>query len=264
MALWHAVLLGVLQGLTEFLPVSSSGHLVLARAVLGVATPGASLEAALHGGTLLAVLWAYRADLRTLAEGACRPGPAGGGARAALLALAVATLPAAIVAVVARHALEAMFARPVTAAWGEVATTLLLASLAFAGPGRARRPTALQALGVGIAQALALVPGLSRSGATLAAGRWLGLEARESVRFAFWLSAPASLGAVIVEAPALARVGIDGPAWAVAVAVAAGVGVFAIRAVERLVAHNRLWGFALYTGAVAVLSLALLPGGPWG
>jgi undecaprenyl-diphosphatase len=249
------------QGLTEFLPVSSSGHLVAARALAGVATPGAALEVWLHLGTLLPVVIVYRQAFADMARGLVARDEGGRG-RAALAALVVATAPAAAVGLLARDSLEAAFASPRVAALGLLGTTALLASLAFVpaarrAGGRAGTPAPapLRAAIVGLAQALALVPGLSRSGSTIVAGRWLGLAPDEAAAFSFLLSVPAVLGAALVEGVSHGLGGI-GPAAALSGFGAAAVsGYAALALVRRLVVGGRLGLFAPYTLAVAVAVL---------
>jgi undecaprenyl-diphosphatase len=262
---WTGVALGALQGLTEFLPVSSSGHLVLARALLGLRSPGASLEAWLHLGTLAAVVTAYRRSLGTLAR-AVRPGgdAATRVARRGLVALGVASLPAAVVGLGGRTALEATFAAPGVVAAGLVATSCVLASLAFAptggaaqGAGEVPAPPTVAAVVVGLAQAAALVPGVSRSGATIAAARWLGLGPEQAAAFSFVLSIPAVAGAAALE---LAGHGasqlVAAPALAGA-ATAGAVGYAALAVVRRMLVRDRLWLFAPYTLAAAALALSV-------
>jgi len=261
MGIAAALALGVLQGATEFLPVSSSGHLVLARALLGVHTPGAVLEAWLHLGTLAAVLAVFGGQVRTLAGAASADRARSRPARRALLALAVGSVPAAALGLAARTGLEAAFASPRSAAFGLLATTCVLVSMRFsplglpAGTaGDPPQPGAWRALAVGAAQALALLPGLSRSGATIAAGRWLGLCGSDAAAFSFLLSVPAVVGAAALElaghaGPVVSASAVFGAAAAFA------VGYGALRAVLALVKGDRLYLFAPYTLALALVVL---------
>lgn len=267
--MWTAALLGLLQGLTEFLPVSSSGHLVAARALVGAQAPGAALEVWLHLGTLVPVVAVYRQSLGAIL--AALLGAGDGRGRRALLALVLGSLPAAAVGLGARSALEAAFASPDAAAVGLVATTLALTSLAFVAPtrpgparaaglGPAAVPAvpgvpAVPALLIGCAQALALTPGLSRSGATIVAGRWLGLGAEDAAAFSFLLSIPAVLGAAVVEGLGHGASALAPLQAAAGFAAAATSGGAALWAVRRLLARGRLACFAPYTLALAVAVL---------
>lgn len=259
MAIWQAVVLGIVQGATEFLPVSSSGHLVLARVLLHVSPPGAALEAALHGGTLLSVIWYYRRPLFRAVEHVNDRSDLGRNARHRLISVALASLPAAFVALVFRTALEGQFARPLTAAFGFLATAAVIASLGFCRSGRTAWPSVGGALLIGVIQAFALVPGLSRSGATTVAGRWLGLTDKASAQFSFILSVPAVAGAMVLEMPHLVRLtGHEALALAIGAGVAAVVGTLAIAAFVRSLRTGSVFFFGLYTGVLGTLTLYLL------
>lgn len=237
-------LLGLLQGLTEFLPVSSSGHLVLARALLGVESPGVTLEAAAHLGTLGALLVYFRWDLVRLAGGLLgrREG------RATTGLLLVGTVPLAAVGFLARGAIERAFRMP-----SLVGAMLLVTAFALgigdlcARRARRDRVTLGDAVAVGLAQAAALLPGLSRSGATVAMGVGLGLQPASAARFSFLLAIPALTGASLVALLTVAREpGLDWVGLAVAGSCALASGLVAIHLFLRILRSGRLWPFALY------------------
>ncbi|MFH1177819.1 MAG: undecaprenyl-diphosphate phosphatase [Acidobacteriota bacterium] len=256
MTVWQAALLGVVQGVTEFLPVSSSGHLALAQRLLpGFQQPGLVFDVALHLGTVASVL---ALEWRRLAD-AVREG------RTFLLGaqLALATAVTAVVALPLRHTAEAAFAEPLAVAAGFAATgiVLLLAGAhgGTSGPGSTRWGTVAA---VGLAQGFAVMPGLSRSGSTIATGLAVGLERRWAVDFSFLMSVPAVLGAAVVEGWSY-RHEISGQAAALAVpslvgAVVAGVvGAAAITGVRRIVHRGGLHFFAYYVLALAALTVGL-------
>ncbi|MBC7092421.1 undecaprenyl-diphosphate phosphatase [Candidatus Bipolaricaulota bacterium] len=252
--MFRYALLGLVQGLTEFLPISSSGHLVLAQKLLGVASPGVALEAAAHLGTLLAVLAYFRGDLRTLATRSLRRGRE---ERRYLGLLVLGTVPIAVVGVAARGVVERAFSAPALVGWMLIATAALLAGAGWWGQ-RTRReqPRAGDAIVVGLAQAAAILPGLSRSGATVAAGLGTGLTPREAVRFSFLLSIPAIAGGgafALVTTPGLAAMNWGGLAVGAATAFAGGLA--AIRFFLAAVRSLRLWPFALYCVAVGVVAI---------
>jgi undecaprenyl-diphosphatase len=238
-------LLGVLQGLTEFLPVSSSGHLVLAQWLLGMRRPGLSLEIALHGGTLLAVVAALGGRIR-------------GDWRGLLLPLAVATAPAAAAGLLLRPLLERAFELPAVLGTGWVVTG---AALWWAGrrsgrpgPGGGRPASSLrprEALWIGLCQAAALVPGISRSGAALVGGLAVGLEAGEAATFAFLLALPTVGGAVLLDLPAWRG---EGWLWLGAGA-AALAGAVAIRVFLRAGVLRRLGRYGAYCAALGLGTL---------
>jgi undecaprenyl-diphosphatase len=260
-------ILALVQGLTEFLPVSSSGHLVLVQTALELAGPALRVDIALHVGTLLAVVVVYRRDLRALAADALA------GRFRELLLLAVGTLPAAVVGLSFRHVIERAFEEPRLAAGGLLATACILVSgevarrknrraaacaATVAGEG-GRAFGVVDALVIGTAQALAIWPGVSRSGSTIAAGLWRGLSPARAARFSFLLSIPAILGAAVLSLPdALATEGGTGwlqLAWGGLFAGLVGWG--ALRALLAFLGRGAFTWFALYCGVLGAGALAL-------
>ncbi len=258
------LVLALIQGLTEFLPVSSSGHLVLGRALLpggDVLAANGSVEIWLHLGTLLAVVAYYRRELRTLVLGVLGLGPDAAAERRLALLLVVASVPAAVVGVGFEHELTAAFADPEIAAAALVATGLVLwTSRRLPLTGHDLRHVPFQAaLVVGVAQSLAILPGISRSGATIVAGLAAGLSLEAAAAFSFLLAIPAILGAGLLEADALLEPG--GPPLAsilAAVAVSAVSGFLALGLLVRLGRSGRLWTFAPYCFTVGLFALLVL------
>ncbi len=189
------VLLGVIQGATEFLPISSSAHLVIAQALLHVQSPGLVVEIVLHLGTLVSVLIYFRRDLWLLVGGFFHVGSNGTESRREIGYLALATLPAVVVALTLDDAVEAAFDDVDFTGWMLLVTTVVLASTRWTSPGKRIGLSWVVALIMGTAQALAILPGISRSGVTIAAGMWLGLGGKAAARFAFLMAIPAILGA---------------------------------------------------------------------
>ncbi len=247
----RAMGLGVLQGVTEFLPVSSSGHLVLAEHMFGIARPGLSLEVGVHLGTLLAVAVRYRRDAARVWRD-----PARGFERGAQLFCA--TLPAAVVGLAGGGAIDALFSSLPAVAVAWCVSGLALVAVSRRPPGR-RRLAGLrlrEALWIGACQAIALVPGVSRSGATMAAGLVTGLEASQAVRFAFLLSVPAVAGAALLELPALAALPVPSLALlGLAAAAAAVTGLWALRVCEGRVTRSGLGGYGYYCLGLGLLCL---------
>lgn len=263
MSLLEAALLGVVQGLTEFLPVSSSGHLVLAQSLLGVDLPGVVFETVVHVATLAAVLWVYRGRVAELARGlAARDGDA---ARYVLM-LALASVPAGVVGVAGRGFFESMFETPVAAASFLLATGGIVWTIRFTAEGAEdRTPDAGQSLWAGCAQALAIFPGISRSGATVAAGVWRGVEPVRMAEFSFLMSVPAIGGAALLQADGIAEAsaGADAAGLAVGFVAALVAGVLAIRLFVRALEARAFHRFAYYCWAVGGAYLAgawLVPG----
>jgi undecaprenyl-diphosphatase len=291
--LFHAVLLGLVQGLTEFIPISSSGHLVLLPHFLDIETPGIAFDVALHVGTFAAVVLYFRTDLwhmLTAVVGIGEPAFVRYHRRLAAL-LVLATIPIALVGLLLGDIFEAAFASP-TAAAGFLLVTgvlLLLGEAARSRRGGISAPTTdpdpqqvavgydagdhegltldqvgvRQALVIGFGQCVALFPGLSRSGTTIAAGMSAGLTRPAATRFSFLLALPALVGASVISLPDLASVNATFGASAIIAGVAAAFasGYLAIRWLLALVARDRLTGFAWYCFAVGGLSLVALASG---
>ena len=160
MSIWQAALLGIIQGLTEFLPVSSSGHLVLGQSLLGIRLPGVKFEVTVHLATLCAVLWVYRRRVGTLAAGALR-GDRGAWTYLALLVLA--SVPAGVAGPAARDWFESAYGRPLVAAAMLIVTGFLVYSIRRTAK-RAERPLPgpWTAVAIGVAQAAAILPGAKR------------------------------------------------------------------------------------------------------
>lgn len=263
--LWeHALILGVLQGLTEFLPVSSSGHLVLGQSILGLKEPELFFDALLHVGTLAAVLVFYGKDLWRIARG-WRASLAGKNADAAAARtgwlLILGSVPAGIVGVLLGDLVEEMFASPKLAACALLVTGgILRLSEPREGTGRGEAEmTAKDALVIGVFQAFAVVPGISRSGATIAAALMRGVAREQAARFSFLLSVPAIAGAFALKVKDL-----EGPLgekllpYAVGALAAAVVGAVALGWLIRLVRGGNLARFRYYCWGAGALALLYL------
>ncbi|HEY71989.1 MAG: undecaprenyl-diphosphatase UppP [Chloroflexi bacterium] len=263
MNLFQAFFLGVLQGATEFLPVSSSGHLVLAPWLLGWDSPGLAFDAVVHWGTALAVVvyfwrdWVaiVRAAFRSLLERSLEDSQA----RLAWFIL-LGTIPAALIGYLLEDFFEGMFARPVAAAGFLLITAAILA--ASERLGRRERDldtlTWLDALLVGLAQALAILPGISRSGSTIAAGLARGLRRELSARFSFLLATPIILGAGLLKVVGLARMGglaAQAPALVVGFVTAGLVGFGCIHFLMGYLQRRRLYPFAVYCAVAGAVCL---------
>ncbi len=273
----QAIWLGILQGLGEFLPISSSGHLIVVPWLLGWPPQGLSFDVALHLGTLLAVSWAFAGDWWRLISGTTRglltgrPSP-----EARVLGmLALASVPAAVAGVLLDRWAETVLRSPglVAAAMGALGIVLWLADRG-ASPLEGPLPTAehiadavplWKAVLIGTAQALALVPGVSRSGATISMGLLLGLRREEAARFSFLLATPITLGAALMKTPHLFESG-DPLLYVPGMVAAAVVGFASIRFLLRYVRTRNYLPFVIYrlvfAAVVGVILLAGLGPGP--
>jgi undecaprenyl-diphosphatase len=255
-----AAALGVVQGVTEFLPVSSSAHLILARAFFGWDADafGVPFDVACHVGTLLATVVFFRTDLAAMVRALPRalgrePGPAG----RRLRLIAIGTIPIVIVGLLFAHWIESSTRTPLVAA-----TALLLGGgvlLAVERVGSQRRDEAALSAGgafaIGVAQCAALVPGVSRSGSTIAMGLALGLKRAAAARFTFLLSIPAILAAAAREGLVLRHTSIardDFALFGVGLLTSALVGYLAIRFFIQYLGAHRLDAFAWYRIALAL------------
>ena len=249
-----AIIWGVVQGITEFIPISSDGHLVLVPAFLGIQGPDLTVTAVLHLGTLVAVLAYFRRELWSLTRFRTDPD-----ARRLFILLIVGTLPA-FLALIVRDQVEALQSSvTVTAA-------LLLVNGAILAVGSRIRPRERQledarkpdALLVGAIQVLAILPGISRSGITITTGLARGFDRVEAARFSFLLGVPAVTGAGLLELRTLATTsGVEAATW-VGVLVAAVTGYAAIAFLLRMLTRIGLWPYAVYCLAVGGLALAVL------
>jgi len=252
------------QGLTEFLPVSSSAHLILARAFTGWDPErfGLAFDVALHVGTLAAVLLFFRADLLAMLRAMPKvlsptPGPAG----RRLRLIAAGTVPVVIVGGLWNEAVESATRTPLVAATALLlGAGLLLLIERIGSHGRGDESLGPGgALAIGAAQALALIPGVSRSGATIAAGMLCGLRRDTAARFAFLLSVPAILAAAAkatLDLEAAGWAGVDGRLFVVGMVTSAVVGYVTVKYFIRFLATHRLDVFAWYRVALALVTFA--------
>lgn len=259
MSIWESMFLGFLQGVTEFLPVSSSGHLVVARRFLGVELPGVQFEVALHLATLVSVLAVYRESIMSLFCGLLDRDDS---AFEYLLMLSVATVPAGLLGVWGSGMLEDLFVNPWVPVIGFFVTGLVLWNFdaKFSEMSRGR-VTLVVALMIGLAQACALVPGISRSGMTVAMALWLGVNDEEALRFSFLASIPIILGATSIELIDLQseNISLDGMDLFVGMLVAGITGIFAIKSFLFLLRRKMMTRFALYCFSLSFcLGLVLL------
>lgn len=258
MNIWEAVLLGLLQGTTEFLPVSSSGHLVVGQTLLGLEIPGVQFEVAVHVATLFSVFVIYRGRLIDLVYGTLRRDR---DAWRYVGLLAVATLPAGIVGVFFRDAIEGLFESPFVPATAFLVTgAILWSTRRTLGREEWNTPGWRVALLMGLAQAFALVPGISRSGMTVAMALWLGVAAGEAAAFSFLMAIPAIGGAALLQIPELASetLALSGTALAAGSIVAAITGVLAIKAFVVLLERKAFHRFAIYCWALGAAFLFYL------
>lgn len=251
-----AALLGAIQGLTEFLPISSKTHLVVVTALLGEQPPTLAFITLLHLGTLIALLGYFARDLIGIAADLPRAGSDG---RRLFGLLVIATVPAAVIGLIFEETFERLLSHPREAAIALLATAaILVAAEWLAGTiGRTRLARPLraaagprEAIRMGLAQAVALLPGVSRSGATMSTGLALGLRRDAAARFSFLMAVPAIAGASVLELPEVAREGVGTPEIVgFAVALVTGYASVAL-----LLRYLRRWNFLPFAAYCVVFA----------
>jgi len=262
-----AALLGVVQGLTEFLPVSSSAHLILARAFFGWNVDegafGLAFDVALHVGTLAAILIYFRRDLVTMLSALPEVLSANRGPGKVIRLIAIATIPMVVVGLLFADWLEANVRTPAVVALTLIAGAVwMLAAERFGA--RTREEDALTgggALLVGAAQASALIPGMSRSGSTISMAMLLGITRESAARFSFLLGIPAMGAAAAKEGVHLLKAGMtahDAGLFAVGMVTAGLVGFLTIKFLLRYLVSHKLDVFAYYRLALAAVTVAWL------
>jgi len=259
MTLGEAVILGLVQGLSEFLPISSSAHLVLVEHWLGISSADLVFEVAVHAGTLLSVLWFFRSRLIEFAQAAVGGGEATRSktARREIFWIIIGTIPAAVVGLVFKDEIEAAFSDPFQTAVRLIITGLLLLSLRFCKTGNKDvGPTS--SWWIGVAQAISILPGISRSGATICTGLWMGIRPAVAAEFSFLLSIPAVGGAIILMLPDAWGSGSLGMPHLVGAIVAAVTGYAALRLVFAFLRGGRFALFGVYCVVVGALAAFLL------
>jgi undecaprenyl-diphosphatase len=260
----HAVVLGIVQGATEFLPISSSGHLILVPRLFGWPDQGLAFDAAVHLGTVLALLIYFWGDLSRLAAGIVDGRPA---ERRLAAAVVLGTVPAGLVGLAFERAIEQRLRSVTVVAVSTIVWALVLwwadRRAARNRVGDLREVGIARAVAVGLAQPLSLIPGTSRSGITLSAGLFAGLDRPTAARFAFLLGLPITLAAGLLKVPTLldATPGGDGRGVILlGVLTSFAAGIAAIRFLVTFLQRRTLTVFVVYRLVLGALLLALARG----
>jgi len=246
--LWQSIVLGIVQGLTEFLPISSSAHLILIPRYFGWTDQGLAFDVALHLGTLVGVVAYFWQDLWDIAFAPAQ--------RKILGYLIVATVPGALAGLLLEHKVETLFRSPhlIAIALILLGTVLGLADWRCKGEKKFTDITLGVALAIGLSQALALIPGVSRSGITITCALALGFERREAARFSFLLSVPIIAGAGILKMKAI-LLEPDKLALGAGFVAAALAGFLAIWALMKYVQTRRYTPFVIYRWILGIFIL---------
>ncbi len=273
MNLLQAVILSVIQGFTEFLPVSSSGHLTLGAKFLGLPSPGLSFSIWVHVGTAFATIAMLHREIAWLFKGLFAPETQGDRQRVLTIIgyIIAASVPAAIVGLLFDDLIESSFSSSIVASIGLIVTGCFLQ---LSKPGKKAgadrvRPeyeqqvlataTLPKSLTVGVCQAIAIVPGISRSGITITSAVLSGMSREDAARFSFLLSLPAVLGAGLLDirSAMVAQVPLISTYSVVGALISFVTGLFALNFVFKTVRKGELWRFSYYCWAVGAFSLIL-------
>lgn len=257
MNLFEAALLGLIQGLTEFLPVSSSGHLVLFQDLLGVNEPGVTLEVLLHFGTLLAVFFVFGKDFIALLKFYRDQYQ-----RHFLVMLMLGVIVTGMLGLLFGKYIELLFSSTLIVGFMLLITGIIITLIKFIPDGQKSladmKP--IDAVLIGLLQAFAIIPGISRSGTTILTSLWRGLDRGAAIRFSFMLSAPVILGATLVEAKGLLTTGLESAMlfnYLAGTLVAFVSGVFAIKLFIKMISGTKFHYFAYYCWTIGLIVIII-------
>lgn len=270
MELYQAIILGIIQGLTEFLPVSSSGHLVLFQQILGLEEPNLSFDISLHVGTLMAVIIVYFKDIMDIVSAFFRftasfftknkkvPGPSDDPNLKLLYLIVIGTIPTGCLGLLFHNVAEKIFSSMLIVGIMLMITgTILWLTRRFSDTQLSISEfSGKKALIIGFVQGLAVIPGISRSGSTIAAGLFLGFDRQIAAKYSFLLSIPAILAAEILSLAESYSGGINiDMATIVGTAVSFATGYFALVVLLTIVKQGRFFLFSPYCWSIGLLSI---------
>jgi undecaprenyl-diphosphatase len=246
------VILGILQGITEFLPVSSSGHLVLAQYMLGIESPGNTLEILFHIGTLFSVIYVFNKDIKSIVI-SLNEKPT----QKLVIYIIIATIPAVIIGLIFKSHIINLFNSIVPVGYALLFTgTILILSINFKNKNKSLSYS--YSLLIGLAQAIAIIPGVSRSGATISMSMLMGISPKEAARFSFLLSIPVIIGAGLLEFLELESYGLLTSELIITATLTSFiVGTLSLKILLKILEVGRFYFFGIYcviAGIVAVLS----------
>jgi undecaprenyl-diphosphatase len=273
MTVFQSIVLGVVQGLTEFLPVSSSGHLVLSQNLFGIKEPMLAFDIAVHGGTLAAIFVFFYKDIFDILkdfgrsiQGVFNKKPVSTSAippshRGLWVCILITLIPTGIIAVCFRHLFEAAFSKLlfVAVAWFVMGILLILSERFSKGQKDLSAIHYGDAFWIGLAQSIALLPGVSRSGSTILAGMFLGIKKEDAAKFSFLIAIPAILGAIAIDL----REGIHYFSTHALVVLtgffaAAITGYLVIRWLMKIIQQGRFFIFGYYCIAISLFALTFV------
>ena len=252
----NSILLGIIQGLTEFLPISSSGHLVLGQHLLGIENSGILLEVVLHLGTLLSILLYYRRDIFQLLQGISQRDTA---SLHYTFMVGVATIPAVVVGLLFKSQLESLFL-PAFVPYMILITGCVLITSKYATESQ-KSITLKIAIIIGCAQVFAMLPGISRSGMTISLALFLGIHRGDAAKFSFFMAIPVLLGAGILQLSHVGEMPIN--VWALFLGFLSAFisGYVVINWLIKIISNQHFWKFSYYCIFVGLLCIVFGVGG---
>jgi undecaprenyl-diphosphatase len=256
------LILGIIQGLTEFLPVSSSGHLAIYADLMSIQQEDLTFTVLVHFATALSTIFVFRKDIKELAVGFFKPANNGGlEARKYVLLLALSAIPAAIIGFTMKDSIESIISTRFVGAMLIVTAAILAISQKLTSKSENSLAPKNSFL-IGIAQAVAILPGISRSGSTIGAALLLGISRAEAAKFSFLMALPVIIGATLLETKDLLENGsglssYDVSNWGYLVGFFAALisGIFACKLMIRLVKGTNLMWFAVYCGVLGLIAI---------
>lgn len=264
MTLTKAIILGVVQGLTEFLPISSSGHLVLAQSILNVTEPPLFFDVMLHFGTLLAIIVFFYKDIWDIVSSIFGRDPnviyrnsnykTKKSARLFAWYIIVGTIPTLIIALILKKTVEKAFSDPLIVSIMLIITGIILWLSARVGQ-RGKQLNTIRAIIIGVVQGISALPGISRSGSTISTALMVGIDGEQSARFSLLLSLPAVFGATILELNDVDSFNVPIISVIVGVLIAFVVGYISISLLVRSLKQGRFSIFAYYCWAIGIITL---------
>ncbi|HLE74607.1 MAG TPA: undecaprenyl-diphosphate phosphatase [Candidatus Bathyarchaeia archaeon] len=258
MDLIQTIILGLIQGLTEWLPISSTGHLRLTEHFFDLNVP-ILFDVLLHGGTLIVTLLFFHKDVKNIFVALAKWDFKTENGKLIPLII-VGTIPTALIGLIFGNAIEALFSNLLPIAGAFIICGVALYSSKI-GNERKESISYVEALAIGTAQGIAIIPGISRSGLTIAVALLLGTKREKAFKFSFLLSVPAIIGALGLtlyeQHEALALAGVGWTEILVGVAVSTVVGYFALNLLRKIVAHKKFYFFAFYCWLLSVVLIAL-------
>lgn len=242
MSYFQALILAFVQGISEFLPISSSGHLNLLQYLLGL-NPSLTLDIFLNTATLVSVLFFFRNKIKYFFDN--------------LLYIVIGSIPAGLVGILFKNQIATVFSDVKLLPYFFLITAAFLFITKFL-PSKSEKLDVKKSLIIGLFQAFAIIPAVSRSGSTIFAGLLLGLSSIEAFNFSFCLFIPASIGALALDARKIAFSGAFTPVYLLSFVVTAIVGYFALKFLQKALSSGKLWYFSFYVLIIAVVSFFLV------